>query len=145
MVFLWFSYGFPMVITTTKLHVPFSEMGSPPRRSQGKRKSKSHSGTPPGEGTRWEEFRWFDVILGMNIGYGYGYDIDGYGMIWILGQIWIWNDMDEYWEGWLYRYMNHSFMDIYWLVVFLEHDWIILPEISGMPSSQLTKSYFSEG
>ena len=81
----------------------------------------------------------------MNIGYGYGYDIDGYGMIWILGQIWIWNDMDEYWEGWLYRYMNHSFMDIYWLVVFLEHDWIILPEISGMPSSQLTKSYFSEG
>ena len=32
-----------------------------------------------------------------------------------------------------------------WLVVFLEHDWIMFPLILGMSSSQLTNSYFSEG
>ena len=32
-----------------------------------------------------------------------------------------------------------------WLVVFMEDDWLIFPEILGMSSSQLTNSYFSEG
>ena len=30
-----------------------------------------------------------------------------------------------------------------WLVVFLEHDWMIFPEIQGISSSQWTNSYFS--
>ena len=30
-------------------------------------------------------------------------------------------------------------------MVFLEHDWIIFPEILEMSSSQLTNKYFSEG
>ena len=33
----------------------------------------------------------------------------------------------------------------YWLVVFLEHDWILFPFQLGMSSSQVTNSYFSEG
>ena len=35
----------------------------------------------------------------------------------------------------------------YWLVVFLEHEWLIFPETlgNGISSSQLTNSYFSVG
>ena len=33
----------------------------------------------------------------------------------------------------------------YWLVVFLEHDWLMNFHILGISSSQLTNSYFSKG
>ena len=42
---------------------------------------------------------------------------------WNMNEIW----MEYEWNRWYI-----GIMDVIWLVVFLEHDWIIFPEILGM-------------
>ena len=59
---------------------------------------------------------------------------------WHLGKFW------EMRRGWSCEEEEFQWFILHiWLVVFLEHDWLIFPSILGMSSSELTNSYFSEG